>query len=220
VAVELIFWGGVLVVLGHLIFYPPPELQPDGVMTVRVAPHGRLGRVLLVVGGAFLYGSLTGRRLRLQALILLVLSALQALFMGAVRALYIFESARVTLFTPGMVARAWSLELGLDFAILVALLMLLREARLVSRGLFWVGPLFWLTLALAALFAPILLPEAFWQKIFVWSESESASGVLSVVGPALAVLAFILLVKMRRLLHGQRPLPAMLADRSSDGGGG
>ena len=77
-AVEILFWGGVLVLLGHLLSpWPSAQLRMANELP-RIAPEAlpilfqaRLGRVLVLVGGAFLYGSLRGWALKPQALLLL-----------------------------------------------------------------------------------------------------------------------------------------------------
>jgi len=193
-AVELLFWGGVLVALGYLFYYQPTE-------GLRIAPHARLGRMLLLVGGAFAYGSLRGTRLAPQGALLLALCILQALMMAVGWLVYAFGANAGRFFAPQVVARARSLALGVDLAAVFALLVLLRKAGRASRMGFFLGAVFFISSAVVCLVAPVLLSDSFWLAVLDWPASEAAERPAGAVQVALVVFSLIVLIKTYRLAH-------------------
>lgn len=198
-AVELLFWGGVLVILGYLFHYQPEGGQH---VALRIAPHARLGRMLLLVGGAFAYGSLRDNRLLPQAVFLLALCVLQALLMLGGWIIFTFDVDAGQLLTAAMVARGRSVALGVDLAILFALLLLLRKARRASRAGFILGATFFGSASAFSLVAPLVLPDAIWRRVPGWPTSVAAQSPAMALQVALAVFSLIVLIKLYRLAHG------------------
>jgi len=196
-AVELLFWGGVLVILGYLFHYQPEH-------GLRIAPHARLGRMLLLVGGAFAYGSLRDNRLLPQAVFLLALCILQALMMLGGWVIFTFDIDADWLLMPAMVARGRSVALGVDLAIILALLMLLRKAGRASRPGFILGASFFGSASAIALVSTLVLPDRFWRAVPTWPVSATAERPAMGLQVALAVFSLIVLIKLYRLAHSRR----------------
>jgi hypothetical protein len=199
-AVELLFWGGVLVILGYLFHY-----QPEGGehVALRIAPHARLGRMLLLVGGAYAYGSLRDNRLLPQAVFLLALCILQVLLMAAGWVLVTFDISPDDLLQPAMVARGRSVALGVDLAIILALLLLLRRAGRASRPGFILGASFFGSASALSLVAPLVLPDRFWLAVPDWPASVAAQSPAMGLQVSLAVFSLIVLIKLYRLVHSR-----------------
>ena len=210
-AVELLFWGGVLVILGYLFHYQPEH-------GLRIAPHARLGRMLLLVGGAFAYGSLRDNRLLNQAVLLLALCILQALLMAGGWVAFTFDIDPDSLLVPAMVARGRSVALGVDLAILFALLLLLRKAGRASRPGFILGATFFGSTSALALVAPLVMPDAFWRAVPGWPASAAAQSPAMGLQVSLAVFSLIVLIKLYRLTHG-RPRAAPSPSGGPDSAG-
>jgi hypothetical protein len=199
-AVELLFWGGVLVILGYLLHYQPEH-------GLRIAPHARLGRMLLLVGGAFAYGSLRDNRLLPQAVFLLALCILQALLMAGGWVVYTFDIDADRLLLPAMVARGRSIALGVDLGMVFALLLLLRKAGRASRPGFILGATFFGSACAIALVAPLVLPDRFWLAVPGWPAGVAAQSPAMGLQVSLAVFSLIVLIKLYRLAH-RRPRAA------------
>jgi hypothetical protein len=188
-AVELLFWGGVLVILGYFLYLPGG---------LHIAPWARLGRMLLLLGGAFTYGSLRRTPLARLAAFLLALCVLQALLMAGAWVVYVFHVGAGRLLVPTMVARFRCATLGLD----LALLLLLHGAGRASRLGFALGAAFFPVASLALLAAPFVLGEPFWQNAVKWYAGEAAQSPAMALQIALTVFALIVLIKLYRLTHG------------------
>lgn len=193
-AAELLLWGGVLVILGYFLYYQPEE-------RLRIAPHARLGRMLLLVGGAFAYGSLRGSRLSGRAALLLALCVLQALLMAGAWVVYVFHIDGGRLLVPAMLARFRSVTLGCDLAVIFALLLLLHGAGRASKLGFALGLLFFPIASLVLLAAPFVLGDPFWQAALGWPASEAAQRPAMALEIVPAVFSLIVLVKVYRLTH-------------------
>ena len=201
-AAELLFWGGVLVILGYFLYYQPPQTL------MRIAPHARLGRMLLLLGGAFAYGSLHNSRLARPAAVLLTLCVLQAALMAGAWVVYVFHIDGGRLMVPAMIARFHSVTLGLDLAVVFALLLLLHGAGRASRLGFGLGVAFFPAASLALLAAPLVLGDAFWRTALDWPSSEAAQRPAMALEIAPAIFSLIVLIKIYRLTHGTaRPGP-------------
>lgn len=194
-AAELLLWGGVLVILGYFLYYQPEE-------RLRIAPHARLGRVLLLLGGAFAYGSLRRSRLSGRAALLLAVCVLQALLMATAWVVYVyhFEGGRLPV-PAALLARFRSVTLGCDLAVIFALLLLLHGAGRASKLGFALGVLFFPIASLALLAAPFVLGDPFWQAALNWPASEAAQRPAMALEIAPAVFSLIVLVKVYRLTH-------------------
>ncbi len=193
-AVELLVWGGVLVILGYLFHYQPEE-------GLRIAPHARLGRMLLLVGGAFAYGALRDNRVLPQAVFLLALCILQALMMLGGWIIFTFDIDPDRLLSAATVARGRSVAFGVDLAIVFALLLLLRKAGRASRAGFILGTVFFGSVSVLSLVAPLVLPDRFWRAVPGWPQSVAAQSPAMALQVGLAVFSLIVLIKLYRLAH-------------------
>ena len=195
-AAELLLWGGVLVILGYFLYYEAPN-------GLRILPHARLGRMLLLLGGSFAYGSLRRSRLTRYAVLLLALCALQAALMAGEWVVHVhrFETGR--LLAPEMVARFRSMALGTDLAIVFSLLLVLHGAGRASRLGFALGTAFFPAASIALLAGPFVLGDSFWTAANAWPASVAAQRPAMALQIALAVFSMIVLIKVYRLTHGR-----------------
>jgi hypothetical protein len=208
-AVDILFWGGIMVLLGHLIYVGHAG-------ELHIAPHGRLGRMLLLVGGCMVYGCLLRSRLRSYAMVLMILCILQAALMAGGLAVYISGLVSPRVQDADVVMRAKSIEFGLDFAILLTLVTLLRAAGRSSRLGYLIGLLFYGILTLLCVLAPLWLPKPFWERLPQMLATTHAEAALMAAKVILTVAAIIALVKTRRLLLGHEVLPAPAGEAFSE----
>jgi hypothetical protein len=203
VGVELFFWGAVLVLLGHVLSYRLAD-------ALRMAPHARLGRMLVLIGACFLHGGFSRTRLaRWSAVFVSVCAAQFAFMVVAWAGLHVGLFGR-SIIRPDIVARVRSLEIALDLAVLVALVQLLGAGGVISRAGHRLGLVFYGSLAGAALVAPAALGRDFWLWLHAYLGSDSAEPAIVVGQVTVIVLTLIVVIRAHRLLavEGLRELAA------------
>lgn len=193
-AVDMLFWGAVLVSLGYLV---GEELTAPS-----LAPHANLGRMVLMVGGCSIYGWLARSRLWPEALALMILAVLQVVMMAGGMAIYTFELFSPSVRDVDVVIRAKSLLLGVDFALVLVLVILLRAARRESHPGFILGLVFFGSMACLCIAAPFVFGTGFWQSLPELAQQPEVRQWFGAIQVALVVFSLIPLVKTHRMLRG------------------
>jgi hypothetical protein len=213
VGVELFFWGAVLVVLGHVLSYRPPE-------AMRVAPHARLGRMLVLIGACFVHGGLSNTRLARWSAVFACVCGAQFVLTIVAWAGFHFGLFGEIVARPAAIMRVQSLEIAFDLAVLVALVQLLGAGGVISRAGHRLGLVFYGSLSLTALAAPAVLGRQFWLHVHTYLSSETSQPPLAAGRVIVIVLTLVVLIRAHRLLGSGAFARLEISTPGDDGGGG